>query len=349
MSTFDEFGQKINIFEKRIQNKKYLAKKKRYHEKQNRSNESEDDEIIFSEKEGQNIWQIVKIQQDISGKIFFILVDWEIMPKNWKNKSLSGKITIWDFVEFQDENIVNIIQRKNLLARYKWDSDRFSLHKRVLQPIAANLDYIIIVASALNPKFQPWFIERYIILAESCHIPVIICISKSDLQTIENPILKYYQEQLGIPVLYTSSETGKWIEELKEKILWKNVVFVGKSWVGKSTLVNTILQNQITKTSSVSEKWWQWRHTTTSSQMHIWDKNSYIIDTPGIRSLDFLEFSKEELLWYFREFLEFEWNCQYRDCTHSHENNCSIKQAIEMGKISKERYHTYLRLLSEII
>ena len=281
MSKFNEFGQKINIFEKRTQNKKYLTKKKQYHEKHHQEYTKEN-EIIFSENNNENIWQISQIKQSFQGKIFYVIVNSEVFQKNVKNKNISNEITIWDFVEFQDENITNIRQRKNLLARYKWDSDRFSLHKRILQPIAANLDFVVIVASAMNPKFQPWFIERYIILAESCNIPILICISKSDLQIIKNPILEYYTEQLGIPIVYTSSETGQWIEELKEKIFWKNVVFVGKSWVGKSSLINTILQNHVTKTSSVSEKWWQWRHTTVSSKMHIWDENSYIIDTAHI-------------------------------------------------------------------
>lgn len=348
MSKFNEFGQKINIFEKRTQNKKYLTKKKQYHEKHHQEYTKEN-EIIFSENNNENIWQISQIKQSFQGKIFYVIVNSEVFQKNVKNKNISNEITIWDFVEFQDENITNIRQRKNLLARYKWDSDRFSLHKRILQPIAANLDFVVIVASAMNPKFQPWFIERYIILAESCNIPILICISKSDLQIIKNPILEYYTEQLGIPIVYTSSETGQWIEELKEKIFWKNVVFVGKSWVGKSSLINTILQNHVTKTSSVSEKWWQWRHTTVSSKMHIWDENSYIIDTPWIRSLDFLEFSKEELPWYFSDFSDFMSWCQFADCSHTHEKICGIKEAVKLWQIPKERYNAYIRLLEEII
>ena len=348
MSKIDEFDQKINLFEKRTQNKKFLAKKKRYTEKQNPKDMLKS-EIIFSANANQNIWQIIEIQQDIVGKVFYVLFNWEISQKNLKNKNISNEITIWDFVEFHENIITNIRQRKNLLARYKWDSDRFSLHKRILQPIAANLDFVVIVASAMNPKFQPWFIERYIILAESCNIPILICISKSDLQIIKNPILEYYTEQLGIPIVYTSSETGQWIEELKEKIFWKNVVFVGKSWVGKSSLINTILQNHVTKTSSVSEKWWQWRHTTVSLKMHIWDENSYIIDTPWIRSLDFLEFSKEELPWYFSDFSDFMSWCQFADCSHTHEKICGIKEAVKLWQIPKERYNTYIRLFEEII
>ncbi|MGP1583134.1 MAG: ribosome small subunit-dependent GTPase A [Candidatus Altimarinota bacterium] len=348
MSKIDEFDQKINLFEKRTQNKKFLAKKKRYTEKQNPKNILKS-EIIFSANANQNIGQIIEIRQDIVGKVFYVLFNGEISQKNLKNKNISNEITIGDFVEFDDNIITNIRQRKNLLARYKGDSDRFSLHKRILQPIAANLDFVVIVASAMNPKFQPGFIERYIILAESCNIPILICISKSDLQIIKNPILEYYTEQLGISIVYTSSETGQGIEELKEKIFGKNVVFVGKSGVGKSSLINTILQNHVTKTSSVSEKGGQGRHTTVSSKMHIWDENSYIIDTPGIRSLDFLEFSKEELPGYFSDFSDFMSGCQFADCSHTHEKICGIKEAVKLGQIPKERYNTYIRLFEEII
>jgi len=116
-------------------------------------------------------------------------------------------VVIGDYVTLSRDMVTSIVARSNLLARYKGDSDRFSLHKRILQPIAANLDYVVIVASAKNPKFQPGFVDRYMMLAESCYIPMIICISKSDLTKIDDPILRWYEESLKIPVVYTSSRT----------------------------------------------------------------------------------------------------------------------------------------------
>ena len=83
--------------------------------------------------------------------------------------------------------------------------------------------------------------------------------------------------------------------------------------------------------------------------MHIWDENSYIIDTPWIRSLDFLEFSKEELPWYISDFSDFMSWCQFADCSHTHEKICGIKEAVKLWQIPKERYNTYIRLFEEII
>jgi ribosome biogenesis GTPase / thiamine phosphate phosphatase len=106
-----------------------------------------------------------------------------------------------------ESNVESIVTRTNLLARHKGDSDRFSLYKRILQPIAANLDCVVIVASAKDPRFQPGFIDRYMLLAQSCDIPTIVCISKGDLTKIDDPILKWYEESLKIAVVYTSSNT----------------------------------------------------------------------------------------------------------------------------------------------
>lgn len=349
MQNSNNFTWKSNKFEERITNKKYLAKKKRYQEK-NSEPKKEQKEVNFIEsKKNESIWKIIEIKQDTSWKIFSCIHRWKTITLQIKNKDVSEEIVIWDNVIFHKWIIDGIISRTNLLSRYKWDSDRFSLYKRILHPIASNLDFVVIVGSAKNPKFQPGFIDRYMILAEACNIPVIICISKSDLETINDPILDFYKNYFHIPVIYTSSETGVWLDELKAQIQGKTIVFVGKSWVGKSSIVNKLFWNKITTTSSVSEKGGQWKHTTTSSKMYEWQQDSFIIDTPWIRSLDFLEFTKEELQIYFREFEDFSQKCKYRDCLHLHEPDCWVKNAVKETFIPQFRYNTYVRLLKEIL
>ena len=269
-----------------------------------------------------------------------------IASSGWHN--LSEEIVIWDNVKIENWVITWIVKRKNLLTRYKWDSDRFSVHKRTLQKIASNVDFVIIVASQKNPKFQIWFIERYLLLAQICDIEVIICLSKSDLEKISDPILDYYKEKLQIPIFYTSSETWEWFDILKEKIEGKTVVFTWKSWVWKSSIINKILWENIIKTWEVSEKWWQWKHTTTTSKMYRWAENSFIIDTPWIRNLDFLELWKSELQNYFPEFKEFANNCKYNNCLHYNEEKCWIKDAVKNWQILCGRYNFYVKLLNEI-
>ncbi len=124
------------------------------------------------------------------------------------NHPLSYQLVIGDIAYLQDGALTDIVERKNLLARYKWDGDRYSLFQRKRQSIAANLDTLVIVASAKNPNFQPGFIDRYMVLAQECGIPPIICITKSDLKPISDPVLDWYEHALGIRVFHTASTTG---------------------------------------------------------------------------------------------------------------------------------------------
>lgn len=128
------------------------------------------------------------------------------------------------------------------------------MHARILQPIAANLDSIVIVASAKDPAFQPGFIDRYMVLAEQSGIPPIICITKSDLQPIDDPILRWYENELHVPVIHTSAVSNEGMENLRGAIRGKTVAFVGKSGVGKSSLTNILLGEETIRTSHVSEK-----------------------------------------------------------------------------------------------
>ena len=355
--TTEEFFPKENKYQERISNKKYLAKRKRYHDKvswwtEDKPMEPTAEQFVARLDSNEDEWRISEIRQSTSGKLVSCLhpVHHEIRDISMtRNDPIIESIVIGDYVSLNEARIQGILERINLLARYKGDNDRFSLHKRALQPIAANLDYVVIVASAKDPKFQPWFIDRYMILAESAWISPIICITKSDLNPIDDPILHWYEKELHIPVIHTSSLNGMGMEDLKSQIKWRTVVFVGKSGVGKSSLTNYLLGEDIITTSHVSEKWWQGRHTTTGSKMHTWDGDSYIIDTPGIRSLEFLEFQREELKLYFPEFEEYSKNCRFRDCNHDTEPDCWIKDAVESNEIPQFRYNTYLRLLSDIL
>ena len=334
----------------RTSHHKYLLKKKKYQSQPH------------AQSEKNNIANVYEYITHPEGDIFRIVT---IAPTHkWKNISCIS-LSSWghriihldsthsafphciigDCITLWEDDFVWIIERKSLLTRYKWDTDRFN--NRVLQSIAANVDIVVIVASASNPKFQPGFIDRYMILAASANIPVIICITKSDLQTIDDPVLDYYEHQLHIPVVYTSTLSNIGIDELKNLIHGKTVVFVGKSGVGKSSIVNTLFWWGVTRTSHVSLQGWQWRHTTTSSHMYPLDNETYIIDTPGIRSLEFLEFSWKDLSLYFPEFLIPSRQCRYRDCKHLTENECGIKAALKSKEIQEFRYKTYARLMEE--
>ena len=332
----------------RTSHKKYLSKKQKYQSLPH--NESlKHPEIVFAHANESDIpLRIAKIQPTHIWKTVWCLdtsSDCAVEVNLDKSNPCFYGIVIGDSIILWENQAVSIVERTSLLARYKWDTDRFN--NRVLQPIAANVDLVVIVASAHNPKFQPWFIDRYMILAASANIPVLICITKSDLKSIDDPVLDYYEKSLHIPVLHTSSVSGVGMDELKKCIHNKTVVFVGKSGVGKSSLVNALMGSEITTTSNVSAQWWQWRHTTTSSHLYRLEDQTYIVDTPGIRSLEFLEFSWRELPFYFPEFVIPSQTCRYRDCTHLIEDECGVKLALRNGEIQEFRYKTYTRLMEE--
>jgi putative ribosome biogenesis GTPase RsgA len=256
----NEFFGKEDMHGIRTSNKKYLAKKKRRKEKLATSERmaEEMDPLLFIQDDGKREkWRVAEIRQGSTRRIFECLslqTNASTTVDLARNHPLFDQVVIGDRVSIEHEKIDGIIVRDNLLARFRGDQNRFSLHSRLLQPIAANLDAVVIVASAKDPAFQPGFIDRYMVLTEQSGISPIICITKSDLAPISDPILAWYEKQLGIPVVRTSAVSKEGIENLTEAIQGKTVAFVGKSGVGKSSLINLLLGGDVIRTSHVSEK-----------------------------------------------------------------------------------------------
>lgn len=245
--------------------------------------------------------------------------------------------------------ISNLLKRKNILTRNKTDSTRLTANLTE-QIIATNIDVAVIVVSCGTPPLHPKFIDRYLILLQNSNIEPIICLNKSDLKTEnDEKILEIYRK-LGIIILETSTISNTGIDKLKEYLNGKQAIFVGHSGVGKSSLTNELLDIDDIKTGNVSNKSGKGRHTTTTSKYYNWNENSSIIDTPGIRSLDISDFSKEEIKSYFSEFDSLDENCKYKDCMHDKEpiEQCAIKRAVENGIISKSRYDSYIRIITDI-
>ena len=140
----------------------------------------------------------------------------------------------------------------------------------------------------------------------------------------------------------SAADRSGWIEDDK-----KEVCIVGKSNVGKSSLINIFQPDANMETGSISEKIERGKHTTRHSEL-IWiEDDTYIMDTPGFSSLYTNDFEKEELKYYFTEFAPYEGQCKYNGCDHVHEPGCAVKEAVENGEISYERYSSYLGMLDE--
>lgn len=262
------------------------------------------------------------------------------------NMVLNQVVFPGDKVIIENNVIVNLIKRDKVLSRIKKDQTRFN--GGVDKIIATNIDVAVIVVAASTPVLHPKFIDRYLMILDNSNIEVIICLNKCDLKTDEDKLLEVYKK-LGIKVIETSTTNNIGIEELKDLIRGKSSILIGNSGVGKSSITNAIMNTDSIKVGAVSDKTRRGCHTTTSSKYYIWDDNSSIIDTPGIRSLDVSNFKKEEIQTYFKEIDNVKNNCKYKDCLHDTElvKDCYVKQNIGTI-ITKERYDSYLRILSNI-
>ena len=246
--------------------------------------------------------------------------------------------------------IINLIRRTSLLSRTKKDSTRKD-DVGLTKNIAANIDLAVIVVAAKEPPLHPKFIDRYLMILQNSAIPTIICLNKCDLKTEEEEKILSVYRKLGIPVIETSTYKKQGIVELKSYLLNKQAIFVGNSGVGKSSLTNAIMDDGEIKTSHVSNKSKRGRHTTTTSKYYIWNDNSSIIDTPGIRGLDVSSFSPIEIQDYFPELDNWKNKCKYSDCLHYHEpyDSCIVKQGVASGLINRNRFASYLRIMSDVL
>lgn len=270
------------------------------------------------------------------------------LSKNYKT-TLNKIIYPGDKVTLTNNEITGIITRKNILSRDKYDSTKLN-STGTKKIIATNIDLAIIVVSANNPPLHPKFIDRYMILLNNSHIPFIICVNKSDLITKkEEDILNIY-ESLNIPLIKTSTYTKEGIEKLKEYLQDKQAIFVGHSGVGKSSLTNELMNDNTIKTGKLRDKNKRGCHTTTTSTYYKWNSSSSIIDTPGIRSLDISNYNIEDIKNYFQEFNQYSVLCKYKDCLHYDEplTTCYIKQMVNDGRIIKERYESYYKIITDI-
>lgn len=230
-------------------------------------------------------------------------------------------------------NIVKILPRRSELIR----------------PAVANIDQALVIFAAREPKPNLSLLDRFLVIMEKQDVPVIICFNKQDLCDEEEVgRLKEIYEACGYPVVLASAKQGEGIEEIKSRLRGKTTTVAGPSGVGKSSLTN-LLQNEVQmEIGEISKKLGRGRHTTRHSQIIQIEEDTWLYDTPGFTSFYVEEIEKEELRFYFREFSKYEGTCRFQGCTHTHEPGCMVKNALEEGKISKERYENYLELYGEL-
>ena len=238
---------------------------------------------------------------------------------------------VGDYVRFDDKSLVieEILPRRNTFNR----------------PMVSNIDRAFIITSLVNPFFSLGLLDKFIAHMELNNVDVVICLTKIDLVSDEDyekikEVMVYYNN-IGYTVL-----TNNDLNEIKELIKDKTVVFIGQTGAGKSTLLNKLNPNWNLKTGEVSLALGRGKHTTRNVELYDF-LDGKVLDTPGFSALDFSIYKKEDIKDAFREFSNY--TCPFRDCSHTKEKECMIKKAVEEGEILKSRYESYLKFYEEAI
>jgi ribosome biogenesis GTPase len=213
--------------------------------------------------------------------------------------------------------------------------------------LVANVDQMLIVASAAEPRIKPNLIDRFLVSAEKSQIRPIICINKIDLIEPADlmPLVGVYA-QLGYEVQLVSAATGFGIERLRGRVAGAESVITGQSGVGKSSLLNAIEPGLALRVQSVSEESQKGRHTTTTAELLPLSIGGFIVDTPGIRQFQLWDVIPEEVASFFRDLRPYVSKCRFPDCTHTHEDHCAVKDAVADGWIDTRRYESYVQIQS---
>lgn len=266
-----------------------------------------------------------------------------------KNIKSTNPIAVGDMVDFLmptptiEGVITTIHDRKNTLVRRSTNLSKRS------QIIASNIDQAFLIATIAFPRTSTGFIDRFLVTTEAHQIPTIIVFNKIDIynqeaQAFANEIKAIY-ENIGYKCIEVSAKRGDNIEQLREIMKDKTTLLSGHSGVGKSALINAIDNNLNLKTGLISSAHLKGMHTTTFAEMFPLSFGGDIIDTPGIKEFGMFDFKKEEVGLYYPEMKARLKDCQYYNCTHEHEPKCAIKEAVEKGEISIERYSNYLNIM----
>ncbi|MBL8820482.1 MAG: ribosome small subunit-dependent GTPase A [Planctomyces sp.] len=216
--------------------------------------------------------------------------------------------------------------------------------------LVANIDQVLVVASAADPEFKPQLVDRYLISAERHGIRPLICINKIDLINPAELLdaVRIYG-RLGYPVVLTSNLDGRGTSQLRSYLQGRQTAVSGQSGVGKSSLLNAVDPELNLQTADVSDWTRKGTHTTRRARLVPLSFGGWVVDTPGIRQFELWGISREEVDGYFIEFRPFITYCRFPDCSHTHEEDCGVKLAVQQHLISQARYQSYLRLIEEDI
>jgi ribosome biogenesis GTPase len=223
------------------------------------------------------------------------------------------------------------------------------------QVVAANVDQLVAVIALSHPAPSWNLLDRYLVSAEALEIDALICLTKMDVSGDEDGILdqdtqteiETYQH-LGYHVVLTSVRTGEGLAALKQSLNGKVSLLMGKSGVGKSSLLNALLPDLNLRVGEINTKTGKGRHTTTGAEMYACDSSGWLIDTAGTREFGLWNVESNQMAWFFPEMRPWLGLCRFGlDCQHDEEPDCAIRQAVMRGQISPRRYFSMMKLKEE--
>lgn len=230
-------------------------------------------------------------------------------------------------------NIEAVLERKNELIR----------------PAVANIDQAVVIFAVKKPEPNLNLLDRFLIMMRQKEIPCVLVFNKSDLAEEEEKqkLMKIYSGS-GCEIVFMSAKQNEGIEEVRNILEGKTSAVAGPSGVGKSSFINRLQSDVSMETGAISEKIERGKHTTRHTEFITLDKDTFIMDTPGFSSLAVFDMEKQELEQFYSEFDDYREACRFHGCSHTHEPGCAVKEALEKGKISTERYENYKLIYEEL-
>lgn len=293
-----------------------------------------------------------------------LLPEWNPFPAvlkgrvRLKSSEATNPVAVGDRVRFETDMddaaditlthpalITGILDRKNYVIRKSTNLSRQS------HVIAANIDMAFAVVTLYFPEIKLPFLDRMLVTCEVYGVPVTIVMNKVDLYGKEAPeavdnFINIYTKA-GYRVVQASAKTGEGIDDLRSICDGKVCLFSGESGVGKSSLIKALDPSLDPKIGKISIAHLQGKHTTSLYEMYRLASGGAVIDTPGLRGFGLVNLEKGEIASYFPEMLKAAENCRFTPCTHTHEPGCAVKDAVENGEISPERYSSYLGMIED--